>query len=102
MVGAMSTRSFIGIGYLAIVGSIAFAAYTYLIGHEPTERVVSYAFVNPVIAVMLGLLFGGETANPLLWVGLPLILLGLALMFYGEHLRRAISSLLSRRPITRR
>ncbi len=88
VIARMTTRSLVGIGYLAIVGSVAFAAYTYLIGHEPTERVVSYAFINPVIAVMLGLFFGGETRNPFLWVGLPLILTGLAFMFYGKHLSR--------------
>ena len=90
VVAHMTTRSLIGVGYLAIVGSLAFAAYTYLIGHEPTERVVSYAFINPVIAVMLGLFFGGESPSPLLWVGLPLILAGLAFMFYGRHLSRII------------
>jgi drug/metabolite transporter (DMT)-like permease len=89
----MSVRSLVGLSYLAIVGSVAFVAYTYLIGHEPTERVVSYAFVNPLIAVMLGLLFGGESANPLLWVGLPLILLGLAFMFYGKYVKVALRAL---------
>lgn len=89
---SVSVISLVGIGYLAIVGSIAFAAYTYLIGHEPTERVVSYAFVNPLIALMLGLLFGGETATPLLWAGLPLILLGLGFTFYGERLRALVEN----------
>jgi len=86
VVASVSQRSVVGMVYLAIVGSIAFAAYTYLMSNEPTERVVSYALVNPVIAVFLGLSFGGETPTPLLWVGLPLILLGLAIMLYGERL----------------
>jgi len=98
VIANMSTRSLIGVAYLAIVGSIAFAAYTYLIGHEPTERVVSYAFVNPVIAVMLGLFFGGETATPFLWAGLPLILLGLAFTFYGNRLRTTARTLTEKRP----
>ena len=88
VVRGMSLGSFIGLAYLAVVGSVAFVAYTYLLGHEPTERVVTYAFVNPLIAVMLGLLFGGETATPLLWIGFPFILLGLAFMFYGEKIIR--------------
>lgn len=87
---AASLRSLIGVAYLAVIGSVAFAAYIYLIGHEPAERVVSYAFVNPLIAVFLGLMFGGESATPFLWVGLPLILLGLGFMFYGERFRKAL------------
>ena len=61
--------------YLAVVGSIAFAAYTYLVKHEPAERVVSYALVNPLIALVLGLVIGNESPKPLIAVGSPLILL---------------------------
>lgn len=87
VVAAASLRSMIGMLYLAIIGSLAFAAYTFLMANEPAERVVSYALVNPLIAVFLGLFFGGETPTPLLWVGFPLILVGLVVMLYGERLR---------------
>jgi drug/metabolite transporter (DMT)-like permease len=79
-----SLRSLIGLVYLAVVGSLAFAAYNYLIAHEPSNRIVSYAFVNPVIAVILGFFVGNEKAVPLFFAGLPLILFGLFLMLYGE------------------
>ncbi len=82
----VSAGSAFGLAYLAIVGSLAFVAYTYLIANEPAERVVSYALVNPALALFLGLALGNETATPLLFAGFPLILLGLVLMLYGERL----------------
>jgi len=80
----VSTPSALALLYLAIVGSLAFAAFTYLIAHEPALRVTSYSLVNPAIATLLGLFVGNETAVPLLAAGLPLILLGVAIMLYGE------------------
>lgn len=84
-----STRSLLGTLYLAVFGSLAFAAYTYLIANEPAIRVVSYSLVNPLIATFLGLLIGQESPVPFLTVGLPLILIGVALMLYGERLLKA-------------
>lgn len=81
-----SGMSWMGLAYLTVPGSLAFFAYSYLIANEPSLRVVSYALVNPLIAVLLGLVAGGEKAAPLLWLGLPLILLGVFLMVYGGTL----------------
>lgn len=78
----VSTRSWLGLAYLTVPGTLAFFAYGYLIKREPSARVVSYALVNPAIAVLLGLSMG-EKATPYLWFGLPLILLGVSLMLYG-------------------
>jgi drug/metabolite transporter (DMT)-like permease len=83
---AVSGASLFGVAYLAVVGSIAFAAYTYLVKHEPAERVVSYALVNPLIALVLGLVLGAESATPLIAIGSPLIIAGLVFMLYGERL----------------
>lgn len=83
---AMSGASLFGVAYLAVVGSVAFAAYTYLVKHEPAERVVSYALVNPLIALVLGLALGAEQPTPLIAVGSPLIIAGLVFMLYGERL----------------
>ena len=80
----VSTPSALALLYLTIVGSLAFAAFTYLIAHEPALRVTSYSLVNPAIATLLGLLVGNETAVPLLAAGLPLVLIGVAVMLYGE------------------
>ena len=83
-------RSLGGLSYLAIVGSLAIAAYAYLLVNEPSTRIVSYALVNPGIAVSLGLVLGNETAAPYLPVGLPLILVGLTVMLYGQTLLRRL------------
>lgn len=80
----VSLRSGLALLYLAVVGSLAFGAFNYLIAHEPAIRVSSYSLVNPVFATLLGLLVGDETPVPLLAIGLPLILLGVTLMLYGE------------------
>lgn len=86
MASEFSVSSWFGVWYLAIVGSLAFCAYTYLIANEPAIRIASYAFVNPLIATFLGLVIGKETQVPFLFYAFPLILIGLFLMIYGEIL----------------
>jgi drug/metabolite transporter (DMT)-like permease len=85
LASSMSAASLVGVLYLGVVGSLAFSAYTYLVSAEPAERLVSYALVNPLIALLIGLGFAGEPATPLLHFGVPLALVGLAFMFYGER-----------------
>jgi drug/metabolite transporter (DMT)-like permease len=47
---------------LIVAGSIvAFTAYVWLLHHESPTKVGTYAYVNPVIAVLLGYFLGGET-----------------------------------------
>jgi drug/metabolite transporter (DMT)-like permease len=69
-----------------VIGSLAFSAFTYLVATEPAERLVSYALVNPLIALVIGLGLAGEAPTPLLAVGVPLVFVGLAFMLYGERL----------------
>jgi drug/metabolite transporter (DMT)-like permease len=85
LASSMSAASLIGVLYLGVFGSLAFSAYTYLVSVEPAERVVSYALVNPLIALVIGLGLAGESATPLLHLGVPLALVGLAFMLYGER-----------------
>jgi drug/metabolite transporter (DMT)-like permease len=88
----VSGFSWFGVAYLAIFGGAAFFCYSYLIKHEPSIRIVSYAIVNPLIAVVLGLVFAHEKPARYLIVGFPLILVGLVFMLYGpaiaEKLRK--------------
>lgn len=78
------------IGYLIVFGSIALASFAWLLYNEPNRRVVTYALVNPLIAIILGMVIGGEKAVPWLFVGTTLILSGLFLMFYGAPEKRAV------------
>lgn len=84
MVAGFTFKSLFGVGYLAIFGSATFCAYNYLIKYEPAVRIVSYAFVNPLIAIALGILFAGEKPKQFLLPGTALILLGLFAMLYGD------------------
>ena len=85
VLAAASLVSAAGVLYLGVVGSAAFSAYTYLVAVEPAERLVSYALVNPIIALALGLWLAAETPTPFLAIGVPLALVGLAFMLYGER-----------------
>lgn len=59
--GLMSARSLAALAYLMIGGSIiGFTAYIWLLKHAETTLVSTYAFVNPVVAVLLGWLVAGE------------------------------------------
>jgi drug/metabolite transporter (DMT)-like permease len=57
----VSLEAWLSLLYLIVPGSIiAFTAYVWLIHHESPTRVGSYAYVNPVVAVLLGYFLGGE------------------------------------------
>jgi drug/metabolite transporter (DMT)-like permease len=58
----VSREAWLSLLYLIIAGSIiGFTAYVWLIHHESPTKVGTYAYVNPVVAVLLGYLLGGET-----------------------------------------
>jgi drug/metabolite transporter (DMT)-like permease len=58
---AVSSAAWFSLLYLIIAGSIiGFTAYVWLIHHESPTKVGTYAYVNPVVAVLLGYFFGGE------------------------------------------
>jgi len=58
---AVSMAAWLSLLYLIVAGSIiAFTAYVWLIHHESPTKVGTYAYVNPVVAVVLGYLLGGE------------------------------------------
>ena len=63
--------------YLVTCASIlAFTSYTWLIHHEPATRVASYAYVNPLIALLVGVTLGGERVSLLQALGAAMIILG--------------------------
>jgi drug/metabolite transporter (DMT)-like permease len=58
---AVSRGAWLSLFYLIVAGSIiAFTAYVWLIHHESPTKVGTYAYVNPVVAVLLGYFLGGE------------------------------------------
>ncbi len=59
-IDAMSFKSIAGLIYLTVIGSLAFVAYVWLLKVTTPAKASTYAFVNPVVAVFLGWLLGGE------------------------------------------
>jgi drug/metabolite transporter (DMT)-like permease len=80
-IGVPSLKSALGVAYLIVFGSIvAFSAFTYLIGNVRGPLAMSYAYVNPAIAVLLGVLFSNESLSANMAVALPIILVGVAIV----------------------
>jgi drug/metabolite transporter (DMT)-like permease len=72
---AVSPRAWLALLYLIVAGSIiAFTAYVWLIHHESPTKVGTYAYVNPVVAVLLGYFLGGEGLGARTIVGTLLVL----------------------------
>ena len=75
----------LGMGYLICFASIAaFSAYGYLLQREPTGRVASYAYVNPVIALLLGAGLAGETLTLRQEIACAVILAGVVITLLGK------------------
>jgi drug/metabolite transporter (DMT)-like permease len=69
----------LAIAYLSIVGSVVgLTAYTYLLQHVPVTKVSTYAFVNPIVAVLLGVFAFHERLAPAEIAGSVLILCAVA------------------------
>jgi len=72
--------------YLILFASIiAFSAYVWLIAREPTTRVASYAYVNPLIALLLGSLLAHERPTPVQYAGAALVVAGVASTIAGKR-----------------
>jgi drug/metabolite transporter (DMT)-like permease len=72
--------------YLVFVGSlIAFSAYTYLLQNVRPTLATSYAYVNPAVAVLLGIVLQGESATALEMVALMVILTAVVLVVLGRQ-----------------
>ena len=71
--------------YLVVFGSlVAFSAYLYLLANTTPAMATSYAFVNPVIALGLGVALGGEVVSGGEWVACAAILAGVVLIFLNK------------------
>jgi drug/metabolite transporter (DMT)-like permease len=78
---AVPARAWLGLFYLIVFGSlIGFMAYAWLIGVVAPTRVATYAFVNPVIAVLIGWAFAGETIDAATVTAMTVIVLAVAVV----------------------
>lgn len=82
---SFSTRSFSAMMYLATVGALGgFVAYTYALRHLPVSFVSLYAYINPIIAVTLGVLFLHEPFTSRMAVSAALVFAGVAVVRWGR------------------
>ena len=78
---SVSRGAWFALLYLIVVGSIiGYTAYVWLLHHESPTRVGTYAYVNPVVAVLLGYFVGGETLGPRTILGTLLVLVSVVVI----------------------
>ena len=78
---SVSMSTWLSLAYLIIFGSLmAYTAYVWLLKVRPASEVATHAYVNPVVAVVLGAGLGGERVTAVQLAGLAVILLSLALV----------------------
>ena len=87
--GAFSARSLVALAYLVVFGSwLAFTAYAWLLQNAPISKVSTYAYVNPVVAIVLGWLILDEVITPMTLLGAAIIVVSVALVIRTEASRR--------------
>lgn len=85
LTAAPSLSGFLALAYLVVFGSmIAISAYMFLLKTVRPAVATSYAYVNPIVAVLLGIGFAGESLSPVEWVALGVILCAVLLVTLGK------------------
>jgi drug/metabolite transporter (DMT)-like permease len=83
----VSGRSMVAWLYLGLVGSlVGFTAFVWSVGHAPLSLVSTYAYVNPVVAVVLGALVLSEPVTGWTLLGGAIVVVGVVLVMRGERL----------------
>ena len=74
-IAEVSSRSIYGLLYLTFVGSlVGFASYGWLLQNAPISLVSTYAYVNPIVAVLLGVWLAAEVLEPRIWLATAIII----------------------------
>lgn len=85
----VSPRAFLSVAYLTIFGSlIGYTAYTYILKVSTPARVSTYAYVNPIVAVLLGWAFAGEPVTVRTFAAAGVILSSVAIITLSSAPRR--------------
>ena len=78
---AVSRGAWLALLYLIVAGSIiGFTAYVWLIHHESPTKVGTYAYVNPIVAVLVGYFLGGEELTTRTILGTLLVLISVVVI----------------------
>lgn len=85
----VSGISVLALAYLVFFGSlVAFTAYSWLLGVAPVSQVSTYAYVNPLVAVLLGAVIAGEAVEAVTVLGGAVTVLAVAVVVSEEGRRR--------------
>jgi drug/metabolite transporter (DMT)-like permease len=85
---SMSILSLASFAYLVIIGAVVgYTAYIWLLRHCDPAKVATYAYVNPIVAVLLGAVFAGETLNMRTLIAASLIIGSVALVITAQQLK---------------
>ena len=83
---AAPIRAWLAVGYLVVFGScIGFTAYLYMLKNSTAARVGTYAFVNPIVALIIGWLLSGEALSQRTLVAATVILTAVVLVITAPH-----------------
>jgi drug/metabolite transporter (DMT)-like permease len=89
-VSEFSTASWWGWGFLVFASVVAYVCYVWLLDNAAMSLVATYAYVNPVVAVFLGLWILGEPVSRDVVIGLTIVLGGVVLVVSGERRKPAL------------
>ena len=90
---SVSRGAWFALLYLIVAGSIiGFTAYVWLIHHESPTKVATYAYVNPIVAVLIGNFLAGEPLGRRMILG-TLLVLTAVLVITTMRVRRSAAAL---------
>ncbi len=88
VLGQVTGRSWLGLAYLVLFGSlVGFTAYAWLLRNAPVALVSTYAYVNPLVAILLGSLIGGEVIDARILLAALVIVGAVVLINLSPRLR---------------
>jgi len=88
---SIQASSWFAVLYLVVLGSIAaYSAYVWLLQVRPATQVSTYAYVNPVIAVILGIVFAGEHISLIQIAGLAVILTSVLMINLAKYRSKVV------------
>lgn len=93
VIESVTAEAWWALAYLVVFGSIAgFSAYVWLLKVRPATQVSTYAYVNPVVAVLLGVIFAGENISWLQIAGLGVILASVMMINFAKYRKEKLQS----------
>ncbi|WP_428659172.1 EamA family transporter [Runella sp.] len=82
----MTEQTYIAVAYLIVMGSfVGYSAYVWLLHHAPPTLTATYAYVNPVVAMILGWIFVNEKLSTRSLIASGVVLTGVVLITFGRR-----------------